>query len=276
LTPVVKCCDPTWEGLSRMARTHDVSITGHVLTKRYTSWSRNEHRVEWATLQTVSAATHDLVPAPLHADLEADPPAVSMTLLPGRPLEGSLSTAEFDGLEVALRELWSVRADGLPQLAPASTADLARLQGLLASWEGSGIVGEARALAHEWLCGPQAEQLLVPCPETGVGHGDPNLSNYLWDGSRVRIVDFEDAGRSDPALELANLVEHISARETDWTDFVRRFSIDPARFAAARCLWATFWLTLLRPGGRSSDRNPPGTAESQAERLMTLLANCSP
>jgi thiamine kinase-like enzyme len=35
-----------------------------------------------------------------------------------------------------------------------------------------------------------------------VAHGDPNLANYLWDGTRVRIVDFEDAGRGDRTVEL--------------------------------------------------------------------------
>jgi len=42
------------------------------------------------------------------------------------------------------------------------------------------------------------------------------LANYLWDGHRIRIVDFEDAGRSDVAYELASLVEHLSARDTEW------------------------------------------------------------
>lgn len=27
---------------------------------------------------------------------------------------------------------------------------------------------------------------------TVLGHRDPNLANYSWDGHQVRIVDFED------------------------------------------------------------------------------------
>jgi hypothetical protein len=72
-------------------------------------------------------------------------------------------------------------------------------------------------------------------------------------------------------MELATLLEHIASRSTDWTDFLSHFPVDPARLQAARCLWATFWLTLLRPNGPSSQRNPPGTADLQAERLLTLL-----
>jgi len=32
-----------------------------------------------------------------------------------------------------------------------------------------------------------------------------------------------------------------------------------------------FWLRLLLPGGRSELRNPAGTAEAQARRLLNLL-----
>lgn len=251
-------------------QTHNVSINAQVLTKQYVSWSRDEHLSEWAALQLVSAATHDLVPTPLH--LEVDPPCVTMSLLPGNPLSGSLTASELDGMEVALRELWSVPADGLaPASLEGSGRIIARLTESVMSWQGGGIVAEAHALALEWLAGPEPEQFSGPYAEPVVGHGDPNLSNYLWDGSRVRIVDFEDAGRSDLAVELANLVEHLSARDTDWAEFVTRFPVDPARLAAARCVWATFWLTLLRPGGPSALRNPAGTAEKQAERLITLL-----
>ncbi|MFC6157756.1 phosphotransferase [Kribbella jiaozuonensis] len=99
-----------------------------------------------------------------------------------------------------------------------------------------------------------------------------HLTNYLWDGARIRIIDFEDAGLGDRTVKLANLVEHLSGRETDWTPLVRRFAPDPERFRAARCLWAGFWLTLIGPGGPSAHRNPPGTAEAQAERVLRLVA----
>jgi aminoglycoside phosphotransferase (APT) family kinase protein len=47
-----------------------------------------------------------------------------------------------------------------------------------------------------------------------LGHGDPNLANFLWDGSQLRLVDFEDSGPGDRAFELALLTEHLSA----WLD----------------------------------------------------------
>jgi aminoglycoside phosphotransferase (APT) family kinase protein len=104
-----------------------------------------------------------------------------------------------------------------------------------------------------------------------LGHRDPNLANYLWDGHRVRIVDFEDAAVSDPATELAILTEHLSLREVDTEAFCARFDVDRRRLYAARRVWAMFWLRLLLPGGPAARRNPPGTADSQARRLLGLL-----
>jgi hypothetical protein len=34
---------------------------------------------------------------------------------------------------------------------------------------------------------------------------------------------------------------------------------------------ALFWLLMLLPGGPASTRNPPGTLDLQASRLLTLL-----
>jgi thiamine kinase-like enzyme len=114
----------------------------------------------------------------------------------------------------------------------------------------------------------------VDCPGAA---GDANLANFLWDGTEVRIVDFEDSGPSDRAFELAVLVEHLSA----WSDaglpadmFLGLFGLTAAeqvRVREYRRLCALFWLTMLRPGGPSHDRNPPGILERQAARLLRLL-----
>jgi Ser/Thr protein kinase RdoA (MazF antagonist) len=110
-----------------------------------------------------------------------------------------------------------------------------------------------------------------------LGQGDSNLANFLWDGAEVRIVDFEDSGPSDRAFELAVLVEHISA----WSDagqpadvLLGSFGLTAAeqvRVREYRRLCALFWLMLLLPGRPGHDRNPPGTLERQAARLLLLL-----
>jgi hypothetical protein len=66
-----------------------------------------------------------------------------------------------------------------------------------------------------------------------LGHGDPCLANFLCD---------------------ADLTPAEAGRVHDF-----------------RCLAALFWLIMLRPGGTSSTRNPPGTLERQAHRLLELL-----
>jgi hypothetical protein len=196
-----------------------------------------------------------------------------MSMVTGRPLDGVLTAAELDGLEVALRRLWSLPVDGLlPVPLPALVE---RVREGVSTYGGDGIVGEAHAAAAQWLAGPEVDRLREPATPV-IGHGDPNLSNYLWDGSHVRIVDFEDSGVSDVALELANLVEHLSARETDWSGFVRRFPVDAGRLLTARRLWAIFWLTLVRPGGPSFHRNPPSTSLHQSTRVLRLLATTPP
>ncbi|GAB2685873.1 phosphotransferase family protein [Kribbella swartbergensis] len=245
-----------------MSPTHTVEVHGSVLTKRYVSWSRDEPGREWAALQLLARHSPDLAPEPL--DRVLSPPSITMTVVTGVPLGGALDDRRLDALAHALRELWSIPPDGLPAV------DLPALVGRVRSGLGvlrdrPGVIGSA---ARAWL---DTSVELIDVRDPVVAHGDPNLENYLWDGTRIRIVDFEDAGRGDRAVELANLVEHLSGRRTDWTGFADRFAVDPDRFHAARCLWAAFWLTLVGPGGPSAGRNPPGTAEMQAERVLALV-----
>jgi aminoglycoside phosphotransferase (APT) family kinase protein len=245
--------------------THSVEISGRTLTKRYASWPRDEPAREWAALTVLSRAAPGLTPTPL--ELSTDPtPSLTMTVVPGEPLGGSLTSAQTTALGDALQSLWSVPVDGLAPIDLQALVDRTR-SGLVALRDTEGVIAEA---ARAWLDNEPSDLTAVHDPV--VAHGDPNLTNYVWDGARVRIVDFEDAGLGDRTVELANLVEHLSWRQTDPTSLVRRFSADPARFRAARCLWAGFWLTLIGPGGPSADRNPPGTAEAQAQRLLRLVA----
>jgi aminoglycoside phosphotransferase (APT) family kinase protein len=243
--------------------THKVEVPGSTLTKRYTSWSRNEPAREWAALVLLSQEAPDLVPRPL--TLSTDP-SLTMTVLPGQPLSGSLTASMQTALGDALDTLWSVPPAGLAPIDLPALVARTR-SGLTALCDGDGVIAKA---AYTWLDNEPPDLIVVRDPV--VAHGDPNLSNYLWDGTRVRIVDFEDAGLGDRTVEVANLVEHLAGRQTDWTHLVRRLAPEPYRFRTARCLWAGLWLTLIGPGGPSADRNPPGTAEAQAQRVLRLVA----
>ncbi len=247
--------------------THTVEVTDEVLTKHYTSWSRDEPGREWAALNLLSQHAPSLAPVPLDRSQPASPgPWVSMSVLPGQPLSKALTPSQLDALGDALTTLWSVDPHGLPLIDTAALVDRTRTA-LALLRTGAGVIAGAATAAAAWLDSFAGFELRDPV----VGHGDPNLANYLWDGSRIRIVDFEDAGLGDRTVELANLIEHLSGRATDWSSVVRRFDVDPDRLREARCLWAAFWLTLIGPGGPSADRNPPGTAEAQARRVVGLI-----
>src|SRR5687767_9856843 len=97
-----------------MSQTHDLRLDGDVLVKTYTSWDRDEHRREWMVVNHLHAHLPGRVPAPLAQRLDAVPPSVTVSRLPGVPLTGTLTPPQLAGLEVALRELWSLPAAELP------------------------------------------------------------------------------------------------------------------------------------------------------------------
>ncbi len=110
------------------------------------------------------------------------------------------------------------------------------------------------------------------------GPGDGNLANYLWDGRRVQVVDFEESGRSDRAFELAEITEHVASwveRPLDVVGFLQHFDLtgaESARLTQCRRLLALVWLFLLAFDDAGARRNRPGTVERQAGRLLDLLA----
>jgi hypothetical protein len=254
-----------------MVHTHELTFTGSLLVKRYASWDRGEHRREWAVLCRVHERFPDLGPRPVSADLDADPPTITMSVVAGTALTGAVSKDQLDGLGVAITTLWQTPLHGFAAIG-AWADDLGFARQLT---DGPRPAGGAAAQAYDaavaWWNGPDPALLACPPRTMILGHRDPNLANYLWDGQRMRIVDFEDAALSDPATELALLMEHLSAREVDSDRLRARFAVDEARLRAARRLWAMFWLRRLLPGGPSARRNPAGAAELQAQRLLNLL-----
>jgi Ser/Thr protein kinase RdoA (MazF antagonist) len=139
------------------------------------------------------------------------------------------------------------------------------------------VVARAHATAAAWLEREPPERHGHAGHPAVLGHGDPCLANYLWDGDRIRLIDFEDCGPSDRAFELAILTEHISAwsdARLEAEDLLARFDLtraDRTRVRDFRRLAALCWLIMLRPGSSSSARNPPGTLRRQADRLLSLL-----
>ena len=276
------------EVMVRCGTTHDVRIDQDrmLVMKRFRSWVRGEPAREWAALSLLAESAPGLAPAPLRADLEADPPVIVMEWLAGTPLSSApLSPAQADALTVALERLWH-SAPPATVWAHAMTAALnsialaGQVQSMVAARSGpveDPLVSRAWKEAVSWLDSGAVDDQNCPDSEVVLGHGDCNLANYLWDGRQVRIVDFEDSGPSDRAFELAILVEHLSAwsdADLDADTFLASFELtspERARLHECRRLVGLFWLIMLLPDGPASSWNPSGTLERQANRLLSLL-----
>jgi aminoglycoside phosphotransferase len=253
--------------------THAVEFTdGHVV-KRFRSWDRGEHQREWLALNLLTEFAPGLAPAPVSADLDADPPSIRMTRVAGEPLaDQAILPHQLDAIAAAVSRLHSCVPPGTLARVPPHP------------WLVEGVANHVRSLAarphppdddprvragfdaaRHWLD-------LADEPDAGLtpvfGQGDSNLANFLWDGERVRLVDFEDSGRNDRAFELAALTEHISFRH-DTDPLLARFDLtanESARVLFFRRAFAIFWLLLVR------DR-PGSVPRLQAERVLDLLAS---
>jgi Ser/Thr protein kinase RdoA (MazF antagonist) len=252
-----------------------------VAVKRYVQYGRGEPAREWRALRLLAEHAPGLAPEPLRAGLDTSPPVIEMSLLPGEPLGGAPLTEDQESALVrALGQLWqSVPVERVSPV-PGEYGNEAQLvhavRELAAEQRDVGddvLVHAALGTGLDWLTwavtltGESAGRQQV------FGQGDANLANFLWDGERLRMVDFEDSGRSDRALELAVLVEHISAWDEarlDGDQFVTAFDLSPAeraRLADCRRLAALYWLLRLRP---ESSAQPAGfdRLRRQAERLL--------
>ena len=88
------------------------------------------------------------------------------------------------------------------------------------------------------------------------------------------MVDLENAGWLDRAVDLADLVEHPRSRTTPdpaWTGLVERFALSPperGRFEAARRLLAFFWLDRSLSGRGPSATGRLDRGRHPAQRLV--------
>ncbi|MFG1705989.1 aminoglycoside phosphotransferase family protein [Nonomuraea sp. M3C6] len=268
----------------RQSSTHEIDLRDEIVIKRYRSWDRLEPQCEWAALNLLAEHAPGLAPLPITADLDATPPTVVMSRLPGVPLRGRQAGPEVVGaLAAALTRLHhSVPiGESLQVAAWNPAAALAHVR----AWAGKKPdLGDdprvARAVADgtAWLAGQALDRLVAdPLPPV-LGQADGNLANYLWDAGtgQVHILDWEDSGRADRAFELAEVGEHISHVDghLDSDLLLAQLDLTPveaARVREFRRLIALGWLLMLGPNGPTAHRNPPGALERQAERVLKLL-----
>ena len=267
-----------------MANTHAVEVGSATVVKRYRRWGRGEHRREWRALTLLAEHAPGLAPAPVRADLEADPPSVTMSRLDGVPLRGRPTPAQVEALAAAVAAVQTAipapALHALPFRLLHPRDALRHLRRRVRRPPPAGpdpLVARALGAVTAWVARPRLDEIFAAEHAPVFGTGDGNLANHLWDGSRVRLVDFEYSGRSDRAYELAEVVEHVSA----WVDggldagaFLARFALTPAetaRLRACRRLPALYWFLSVLSEDPAAPRTPPGTAVRQAGRLLALL-----
>jgi hypothetical protein len=263
--------------------THGVELLPDRVVKRYRHWAEREHEREWRALTLLQTYAPGLSPDPI--DLDRASPALVMSRLPGTVLRGGIvEPAQISALAAAFTELHHSIPPQVAAALPGRTWEqrqcvdyISRRHPDLATRVLDPEITRAAADGMTWLNATAPRWNRDPDLPSVLGQADGNLANFLWDGTRVRIIDFEESGRSDIPYELAELVEHIGS----WVDtdfeadrFLDHFALAPhefTRLTECRRLHALLWLIALCLVGPDDDRNPPDTPLRQAQRLRTLL-----
>jgi len=257
---------------------HDVTIAGEVVRKSFRRTSRGEPAREWAALVLLHEHAPGLAPRPIAT--EVDPPVVVMSRVAGTSLDTVLDLQQLTATIAAYRTLFAVPVRPDTPHRHRLPADFVQdniewIDDLPTGTELPDVVRRALTEARRWHAGPPPGIDEVHDPVNA--QGDSKVDNMLWDGSRVRLVDFEAFGVGDLAFEVADLAEHISSRLRGLRDpeaMIIGFDLNPAqleRVDAYRIVLATFWLLMLLPGSPGHGRNPEGSAERQAQHLLALL-----
>ena len=286
----VESADPV-PGLFRLSGglTHDVfeaDAAGERLAiKVYRSWERAEPDREWQALCALGELGLGPKPVFFSPGATGERPVVVMGWLPGR----SRGAADLDaedlaaivGAHRALHRL-SVRSTHQAQGDPLTV--LGRIREMMSSWDDAAPhlqdqpaeVHAAGKAAQRWLEDDEPDLFAGTVLEV-FGRGDPNPTNYLWMERRVTMIDFEGAGLTDPALELADLFEHAGSRALSpgyWPLGCDLYELDrPGRLRAraGRNLAACFWLAVLHSRARHGAEPLNLTLPEQAARVVELL-----
>ncbi|HEU4329369.1 MAG TPA: aminoglycoside phosphotransferase family protein [Roseiflexaceae bacterium] len=227
-----------------------------ICLKVYRADKRDRAGREWRALEFLAAQLPGLAPRPLWRAPDPQVPLAALEWLPGAPLHpGPPDPAALDGLERTLAQLHAI-TPARAAYPEARYDPIPRIVARVAAWATRDDVAQeaaATALVRRWRRAGDHELLEGPAPPV-FARGDPNLANCLWDGRHLRLVDFEYAGWSDLAAELADLVEHLNARavpDARWEALLERLAPPDAalrrRLAAARRTYALFWVAMLWP-----------------------------
>lgn len=273
--------------MDQQVSTHRIEERAGTVVKRYRSWERGEPQHEWRALTLLAEHAPGLAPLPLEFVTDPPPPVVVMSRLSGVPLRGQVvGSAQVVEMARAINELHTAIPSHVLDSLPPSSWNPAAAVAKARTWSAketrsragwSLAVAQAFGVGARWVDDHGLDAIVGAPSEPVFGLADGNLANYLWDGTRVRLVDFEDSGRSDRCFELAELVEHPSMWVDSHIDVpallacVELPRAEERRFLAFRRVLAFLWLVMLLPGNEGHRRNPPGALESQARHVLSLV-----
>jgi aminoglycoside phosphotransferase (APT) family kinase protein len=249
---------------------------GHWIVKEYRKPDEFDlaPRREYGALERLESL--DIAPRPVLLQVEPRPPLgpfVVYEYMPGRMWDRRRPSAAELG---RLAQIWLAFAE-----LPVDDLPLAR------AYEGSPVqaaAGWRRAFENyaEWaeaqfpaafpaarLCqealarhGADIQELAKSRPRLTFGRSDSRFANIIArPGGRIGIVDWEDSGLIDPALDLADLMVHANQEDLlsvgEWEAFLAlylatRGTADPGlewRLALYQVLLSFLWLSILLSRG---------------------------
>lgn len=233
---------------------------------------------EWEAL--VALAGSGLAPEPVHYGAGSAATVVVMTRVTGVSLSaGELGERHAVLLGGAHRRVHAMSPSARRPLSHSwvrAAAEALRSSAAARGPDGaSAIFAASWAAARDWVIRVDVDAILSS-HETCFSRGDPNLTNYLWSGDRVALIDWENSGTTDPVLELADFAEHASTRvmaDAFWdalADATGLGTSDRGRISSARRLMTCFWLVLVASRQRQG-RPTTVTLDEQAERTLSVL-----
>jgi aminoglycoside phosphotransferase (APT) family kinase protein len=265
--------------------THHIEFGDDFVIKRYSSWHRGEPQREWTALTLLAEHAPGVAPSPVRAVLDAYPPTITMSRLPGHVLRGEHATDEqVKAIADALNRLHQIPTRVVEEVEPAPLVPVVAVDKVRALADKQPDLGDDRLVRQAyqtgaaWLASTDPDKLTVnPYPPV-LGLADGNHANLLWDerGGRVWLIDWEDSGRNDRAFELGEVTEHISRIDgtLDTEQLLARINLTPGeteRVLGFRRLVALGWFLQLGPSGPATPHNPPGTLKRLADRVLQLL-----
>jgi len=237
------------------------SPDGPACIKLYRLDDRRRPEREWHALSLLASHHVRHVPRPLWRDDSTGNPAIAMTFVAGTPIPSTAhKQAALSGLIETWQQIHATPVQG--PLAGLARIDSAahycdRITGIwarqLTDNPHDPLTGELQPLLDNWRQSGDQEVLAESQPPA-LSRGDANLLNWLHDpySHATSCVDFEFSGTSDPAFDIADLVEHISARifsDQTWAAVVAALGKADAAFArrfhAGQRTCALRWLAVL-------------------------------